>query len=192
MGEMLVVLAVFGILAIMLFFSSSLAITKTKLARVLNDQRLLTRALVTYEGEYFTVPDETQGLEAVTHSGMMITQVPIDPFTPNNQQQEYSYYAELSPSYRWIVVSVGPNGKSEVDLPLTMLRKKAEAALAAERAARARHGGRGGRGAAMLSQNVIRAPLMTDQEAHDLIIENTYDPTNGVNSAGDVITVYGQ
>lgn len=193
LGEMLVVLAVFCILAIMLFFSSNLAITKTKLAVAMNDQKLLTQALFTYEGEYAAVPDDTQGLDAVTHAGLKITQIPNDPFTPSGQPQEYGYYSDLSPSYRWIIVSVGPNGHSDIDQPLTLLRKQAEAAR--EAALRALLGSRrGGHGAAMRpsSINIPRQPLMSDKEAHDLIIENTYDPTNGVNSAGDVITVYGQ
>jgi type II secretory pathway pseudopilin PulG len=174
---MLVVLAVFMMLAVMFFFSSNMAITKTKLARVMQDQKSLVNALVSYEGEYFEVPTDAQGLSAVVHSPVsMLSQIPNDPFakaTANLRRQQYGYYSDISPTtYRWILVSVGPDGEADLDHALMRMRKQ------------------GSRGAAKPTGE--RLILMGDKEAHDFITFYTYDPTNGTNSKGDVITVYGQ
>jgi type II secretory pathway pseudopilin PulG len=175
---MLVVLAVFMMLAVMFFFSSNMAITKTKLARVIQDQKSLVNALVSYEGEYFEWPTDAQGLAAVVHSPLsMLSQIPNDPFakpTTNLRKQQYGYYADLSPTlYRWILVSVGPDGTADLDRALMRMRKQMSRGAAAKPTGE-------------------RLILMSDKDAHDFIASYTYDPTNGAFSKGNVITVYSQ
>jgi type II secretory pathway pseudopilin PulG len=172
LGEMLIVLLVFSILAIMFFFSSNLAITKTKLSRVNQDQKTLLQALRSYESEYYSVPADSQGLAVVTHNPVSyLSRIPVDPFTPSSRAQEYGYFSDLSANYRWILVSVGPDGQPDIDRALAKLR--------------------GGSGAA-IRPNGRRQLLMSDKDAQEFIIKYSYDPTNGASSPGDVITSYGQ
>jgi type II secretory pathway pseudopilin PulG len=173
LGEMLVVLLVFSIMAVMFFISSNLAITKAKLASFSMDTKTLSKALASYEGEYFNVPTEDQGLEAVMRSPVsFLTQMPKDPFTPNGGPLEYGYYTDLSSKVRCILVSVGPDQVADVDRALTELDNRSGS----------------GRAAKVMG----RALRMSDKEAQDFIAKYSYDPTNGADSKGDVITVYGQ
>lgn len=179
---MLVVLAVFMMLAVMFYFSSNLAITKTKLARVSKEQKDLARELVVYEGTYAgEYPTDSQGLSAVVSAPIsMLKRVPPDPFASTvSQSQEYGYYSDLSQNFRWILVSVGPDGVPDVDRALVRQRKREGG-----------RGGRGGRGAIRpVDGHYMR---MSDKEAEEFIAWNSYDPTNGARSKGDIITVYGQ
>lgn len=178
LGEMLVVLLVFSILAVMLFFSSNLAITKTKLARVSQDQKQLVQALAAYSIEYnFAVPSETQGLYAVSHSSTSFFTVPLDPFTQGRGAKEYEYYTELSPSFRCLLVSVGPDGESDVKDSLEQIKYRNMGRAAMWAIGRYRQ---------------KRPVMMSDQEARDFIMSNSYDPTNGAFSKGDIIRIYTQ
>lgn len=180
LGEMLVVLAVFMMLAVMFFFSSNLAITKTKLARVSKEQKDLARELVVYEGTYAgEYPTDTQGLSAVVGAPIsMLKRVPPDPFAGSaSQAQEYGYYSDLSQNYRWILVSVGPDGSADVDQALMRRRRRP---------------GRPGRGGAVKEAPDGHYVRMSDKEAEEFIAWHSYDPTNGSGSKGDIITVYGQ
>lgn len=173
-GEMLVVLLVFSILAVMFFFSSNLAINKAKLARTGQDLKTLARALSSYEGEYYEIPSEDQGLTAVVHARISaLSRIPQDPFTPAKMPREYGYYSDFSPKYRWILVSVGPDGRSDVDDALVELDKNNP-------------------GKAAAYPTGVHPLHMSDEDAQKFITEHSYDPTNGSDSAGDVITLYGQ
>jgi type II secretory pathway pseudopilin PulG len=167
---MLIVLAVFLILATIFIFSSQTAMVKTKLARTMQEQKLLARALDTYEADTSMVPTDAQGFGALPQT--VLSRVPDDPFHSDRTKPTYQYFSHLSDRYKWVVVSVGPDGVSDVSSVLKDWRN-AQVVLTGAPPAEG-------------------TALMTNAEADALIRARTYDPTNGSVSAGDVITVYGQ
>jgi type II secretory pathway pseudopilin PulG len=170
-GEMLVVLVVFALLALMFIFSSSYALTKTRLSRVMHEQRLIVRALSDYEAQTSDLPAPDEGLEALLHPISYMTTIPIDPFIDARaDQRQYQYYASVSPRHRSVIISVGPDGDSDLGRLLDVFSV------------------RRGRGA----NGPVGPPvaLMTRREADVMITQLSYDPTNGTISNGDIIHVY--
>jgi type II secretory pathway pseudopilin PulG len=164
LGEMLLVLAVFLILAIIFVFSSQSAMVKTKLSRVYQEQNMLARALNMYEADNARVPLDKQAWKALDIN------VPSDPFNKDQTDSKYKYLSRLSNRYKWVVVSVGPDGVSDLARALEEL-KSTQPTLS------------GSQGE--------ESVLLKDHQADRLIREHRYDPTNGSVSAGDIITVYG-
>lgn len=168
LGEMLVVLAVFSILAIMFFFSTNMAITKSKMSRVLHEQKVLANALTRYEGEYFDVPQYS--LLPLATNFNYLTSLPRDPFNVNGLNGgEYNYVGDFAPNKRWLIVSVGPDGDSDVQDAIYKIKQSDPTRLL--------HNGK-------------RTPLLSPEEAREFIATHSYDPTNGVQSDGDIILPY--
>lgn len=174
MGEMLVVLAVFSILAIMFFFSSNTAIVKTKLSRVMQEEKFLARALQSYEGDYLDVPTQLQGLSRLKSPVAYLSKIPTDPFNKAAKDtREYGYISDLSPNHRWIIVSVGPDGESDIQNAIDEINQGKDVKQSN-------------------SPWPYRASLMTPAEAKEFISRYSYDPTNGSISKGDIIVSYGE
>lgn len=167
---MLIVLAVFSILAVMFMISSNHAMTKSRYARTLQDQRTITLALQRYVADYFRYPDEQEGLAELTKPGRgMLGQVPHDIF--DEQQSQYAYFARFGPgNYQTLVVSVGPDGDADVGEVIDAKRREESVNLV---------------------ENRYRFLFKTPDEAKAFVIEHSYDPTNGSLSNGDIITPLG-
>lgn len=164
-GEMLIVLAVFAILTLLFVVSSQQAMVKTRSARVLNDERVISDQLL----YYLTIsgggiPTDNQGLNKAYNP----YKVPTDPFSGDAAFAKYAYYSQISPTHRWVIISRGPDGKLDL-APIIEEKKKQSGTLS--------------------SASDHQTPPMTSEEADRFIIENTYDPTNGTISRGDIIRV---
>ncbi len=170
LNEMLIVLAVFSILTLLFLVTSQEVMVRTRAARVANDHRVLADQIALYAFDRGgRVPTDPQGLFKILNPYRIEREVPVDPFSVNRAEREtYAYYANLSPEHRWIIVSRGPNGTLNVDPTIRALK------------------GTDGSG---LSQGAGQPYLMTPDEADEFIRQHTYDPTNGTNSAGDIITI---
>ncbi len=167
-GEMLIVLAVFSILTLLFVVSSQQAMVKTRSARVLNDERVISDQVLYYVTITGVPLQDNQGLnKAFNPYRAGEKEVPLDPFS-SGTPQKYAYYSQISPTHRWVIISRGPDGKLDL-APIIDERKKQSGNLS--------------------SVSDRQFPPMTSEEAERFIIENTYDPTNGTISHGDIIRV---
>lgn len=176
LGEMMVVLVVFGVLVIMFVLSSNQAMVKTKLSRVLSDTNMLSRAIANYDADNLGVPSDDLGLQALsTGPRKYLVSLPIDPFAKGaNEKRSYEYLSHLSDRHHSLIISVGPDGDSDL---LSALFDSDEYGPSLA--------GSTGNGGYSRGWN-----LMSAEKARALITEFSYDPTNGTMSDGDVITVY--
>lgn len=167
LGEMLIVLAVFSILTLLFVATSQQVMVKTRAARVAADMRMLSDQVALYFTYMQDIPNDNQGLNKALNPirpGEMIP--PNDPFSRNPQlNEQYAYYSKISPNHRWVIISRGPDGVLDSG-PIIELRKNS-----------------GGN----LSSGGKTVPPMTVSEAEDFIVRYSYDPTNGIISAGDII-----
>lgn len=171
LGEMMVVLVVFSLLAAIFFLSSSHALVKTRLSRALSEERVLASALQRYEAEYLDVPSQNQGLAYLVNApNTYLSQIPLDPFTqPGKEPQHYYYLRSLSSVHRWLIVSAGPDGHADLkDATDALVRQKVQ----------------------LSGTSWGNQPLLTPDEARLFITAHTYDPTNGTISSGDIIKNY--
>jgi len=168
---MLIVLAVFLILALIFFMSSNHAMVKTKISRVLQEEKELASALQVYQNDYMDVPTQAQGWNRLVSAGSYMSAIPNDPFNQiGSGPHLYIYISDLSAAHRCLVVSVGPDGRSDF-----------QDALDAYRTANG--------GMTLSGTDWMRPTLMSPAQASQFITQYTYDPTNGTTSAGDIIRV---
>lgn len=177
LGELLVVSAVFSILAIMFFFSSSHAIIKTKLSRALQEEKIIANALRSYEVDNYDIPTEEQGLGKLESGPLKyLTQLPLDPFTlGSSSPKSYVYVCDVTTMERCMIVSVGPDGDLDIDKVVGDLKRKSEGSMHLSAATWP-----------------FRKVLMTPEEIKAFVAQYSYDPTNGSMSNGDIITLYGE
>lgn len=171
--EMLIVIAVFIILAVVLVVSSTQVMVDARISRVKQDQKQLANALTRYRIEFSNFPSTLVKLMA---PNAYLEKLPKDPFSTDQVNSQYTYYpfstsANTNRRYA-LIVSAGPDG--DVDFqPIS----------AAAMGASGGPGGPGGdteqSGESPDLQNWIRAQV--DSLA--------YDPTNGSHSNGDCITL---
>jgi prepilin-type N-terminal cleavage/methylation domain-containing protein len=173
LGEMLVVLFVFAILAIMFFFSTNTAIVKAKNTRARQEEKDLAKALNWYESEYLDIPTQNQGLSRLKSTLGYMKRIPIDPFNQSSGNREYGYVSDLSDNTRWVIISVGPDGEADVQKAIDDMRKLKDVKQSN-------------------SPWPFRQALMTNSEAKEFVTRYSYDPTNGSVSKGDIITLYGE
>jgi type II secretory pathway pseudopilin PulG len=168
---MLIVLAVFLILAIIFFMSSNYAMVKTKYSRALTEEKELISALQLYQNENMDVPTQAQGWPLLKSAGKFMTTIPVDPFNQvGSGTHEYVYISDLSAAHRCLVVSVGPDGRSDLQDALDAYRTS-------------------NGGMSLSGTDFLRPTLMSPAQANDFISRYTYDPTNGTTSSGDVVRV---
>ena len=175
-GEMLIVLAVFSILAIMFIVSSKFAMIKTRHSVVLQEHKQLNSALETYQLFTMGLPTEDEGLEAISKSANSYLKTnPVDPFNHSYEgPQNYRYYTDLSDeNSTWLLVSVGPDGDADVDPAMRHLRSS-EPVVGLGDGSAPRH---------------RRTLHLTRKQIREFINRHSYDPTNGSHSNGDIITV---
>jgi type II secretory pathway pseudopilin PulG len=171
-GEMLVVLAVFSILAVLFFLSSNHVMTKTRAARALHEQKMIRDGLANYQAVNLRLPDEMRGLVEITRPIRYLQSIPQDPFHIDKSiVSDYEYYTNISEKHPALIVSVGPDGDSDIGGFLKNL-KTDNSSLAG------------------VTAPGSKTLLLTDPMARKFIIEHSYDPTNGSTSNGDIITIF--
>ena len=170
LGEMLVVLAVFSILASLFFFSSQDALTRTRYSVVLQDQGYLMQGLNEYEALRNGLPSQAEGLLALARETGSHRVIPSDPFAQNAiHSRRYEFLRDLSSRHLAVVISVGPDGDSDL----------AEALES-----------QGGYGLSTAGTRASGTYRMAPEAAHAFLARYSYDPTNGSASDGDIISVY--
>lgn len=172
LGEMLIVCAVFSILALIFIFSSREAMIKTRISRVLQEERMIASALDAYEAEFREIPLNGTQMEVLLRAHRYISIIPDDPFTLSDGEPiPYDFYGYMSPKHKFFIVSIGPDEVPDVQNALSEIMSKR---------------------VVMLGSPLTGGQLMfSDNEAADFINQYRYDPTNGTTSSGDIITYYG-
>jgi hypothetical protein len=134
---------------------------------VKEEHKVLVRALQNYQMDYYDFPNNEQGLFALNSPTAYLSSLPIDPFRLS-PRQIYYYHHNPGGGYRYIIVSSGPDG--DIDF-LNYLQQ-----------------------AALLPSAEVEESERPDRSITDALFSNyltqrIYDPTNGLNSDGDVITL---
>lgn len=167
--EMLIVVAVFLILAGILVLSSQHVMVKTRVSKTNHDLRELGNAINSYRAETGDAPSDEAGLKELLTPNSYLSSVPLDPFA-TDQVQPYQYFRyELggdSP-VTWVIYSMGPDGDIDFmppgDVEFDLLGFSAQSATSPE---------------------YPEVPL--GQSILEEIRSLRYDPTNGINSNGDI------
>ena len=166
--EMLVVLAVAGILTVFFCYSAQYLIVTTRVSRVKEEHRVLSRALQNYEADYAGYPNTRTGLHALYAPVAYMVRIPTDPFSAS-REIEYAYIGAPSAGIRGLIISQGPDRKSDLLQGLGLARSAAGAII--------------GRPDDRSDTFSLRG-----QPIESLLTLYTYDPTNGIVSGGDIIT----
>jgi len=166
--ELLVVLAVASILMIIFVYSSQYLMVSSRVSRVQEEHRVLIRALQNYEADYGALPSNRVGLHALCAPVAYMVRIPSDPFS-DRESEEYVYVKSAGNDFRWVIVSAGPDHRSDL---LKTLRSQPRGTVLA--------------GNAEDKADTVSLPS-GDIEA--LLTSMTYDPTNGLVSGGDIITI---
>jgi type II secretory pathway pseudopilin PulG len=170
--ELMVVLAVAGILTLLFIYSARYLMVTTRVSRVKEEHRVLKRALENYEADYGQFPQSAPGLHALDGPIAYLVRIPADPFS-QGEAEEYVYMRTEENRHRWVIISRGPDGDSDF---LDSLRfRSANNALEI-----------GGS-----DPNVDDEPEAFPLDVGDvtrLLPIVAYDPTNGLMSSGDIIT----
>ncbi len=111
--ELTVVIAIAAILFILAVYSIQSLISNTKVSRVKEEHRSITRALQNYIMDYSSVPSSKQGFLPLTQPTAYLGDVPKDPFQENSGT--YLYLVPDETSLAAVVISPGPDG--DFDLP---------------------------------------------------------------------------
>jgi type II secretion system protein G len=167
LSELLVVVALVSILAAFFFFSTHHLVVRTKLSRVQEEHKVLTRALQNYQMDYMDYPNSEQGLAALNTPTAYLASLPRDPFA-TNPNKIYYYRQNPGGGYSYIVLSAGPDG--DIDF----LDYLAQAGRISSPSA---------------GSNSEYSREQIDALFQKYLTTKTYDPTNGLNSDGDVITL---
>jgi len=166
--ELLVVLAVASILTMFFIYSAQYLMVSTRVSRVKEEQRVLARALQNYEADYGTYPNTRAGLDALYGPVAYLVCIPSDPFSTRGDV-EYGYIGSPGGGYRWLIVSVGPDRRSDLLAAPGFIR------------------GEGGLMMGKIEDKPATLSLPTEK-IETLLTLMTYDPTNGLISGGDIIT----
>lgn len=163
--ELMVVITVTLILTAIFIYSSRHLIITTKLSRVKEEHKVLSRALQNYQMDYNDYPNNVVGLRALNAPTAYLASLPSDPFlSPSNHT--YVYYYEPGYPYNYILISAGPDG----DLDFNEYYLSAVSTLAS---------GGSTPQPSQQAENILKEFLQT----------RVYDPTNGLNSDGDIVTL---
>lgn len=168
--ELMVVFAVAAILTSFFIYSAQYLVVRTRVSRVKEEHRVLKRALQNYEADYGEFPETASGLHALDGPIAYLVRIPSDPFSAG-EGEEYNYVRTDEREHRWLIVSRGPDGDSDL---FKELRRRQQ-----------QNAPRVGAPAAEDDPNTWSASM---RNLGDLIGIVMYDPTNGLISNGDIIT----
>lgn len=157
--ELLVVVLVLLILTSIFVLSSKRVLITSKISKVREEHSVLTQAISHYQVDYNTIPPLQVGLDALKETTKYVTSLPSDPFI-SSQPKNYLYITNPSSNIKYILVSAGPDGDLDI-LPFV--------------------------------KQVYQQPYITaearDSSFHSYIDYMSYDPTNGIGSNGDLLTI---
>ncbi|OPZ07018.1 MAG: hypothetical protein BWZ08_02131 [candidate division BRC1 bacterium ADurb.BinA292] len=172
-GEMLIVLAIFSVLAVIFVFSSKHAMVKTRLSATIQTQRNFSSEFEAFRAYTGRLPGETTWVRELSQPAGGGHYVPDDPFVPDGaEERKFEFYKDIGPATAWVLVSVGPDGDSDLKEAIRQIRSEDHPTLVSAESAGFPMGG----------------PL-TARELRELVERYSYDPTNGTISDGDVIYV---
>ena len=165
--EMLVVVAVFGLLALVFVLSSQRALTRTRVARVKHEHQVLANSLNQYNADFSAFPSDEAGLTALLIPNTLLVDIPIDPFVKGGSQpyRYFTYQKDEKSVTHWILASAGPDGDIDFVPPSQLVGTPSE-------------------------EGEEQQPSASGHLLVDEIIAKSYDPTNGIHSDGDILRVY--
>jgi type II secretory pathway pseudopilin PulG len=169
--EMMIVLSVTLILSGLLIFSSRHLLIRTKMERVKEEHRVLSRALQNYRMDYNDLPDKLQALNAPT---AYLSRIPTDPFFKKKITKPYDYFHHPVKGFDYLIISAGPDGDMDLDILM-----KDYIQLSGYSS----------------TNNSDFEDFRNEMLANLIPVYmniKTYDPTNGIISDGDIITVLNQ
>jgi hypothetical protein len=161
----MVVITVTLILTAIFIYSSRHLIITTKISRVKEEHKVLSRALQNYSMDYNDYPNNTVGLKALNAPTAYLASLPVDPFLSNGNHT-YVYHYEPGHPYSYVLISAGPDG----DLDFYEYYLKAINIPSSE-------------------GTTPQAPQKVEDTLMDFLQSRVYDPTNGLNSDGDIVTL---
>ena len=88
---MLVVVAVFAVLAAIFIIASRQFLIKTRVSRAKQELKTQANALTAYEAQYSVPPSNDEGLTVLRQTTLLPTELPIDPFLEQSGDH-YTYY----------------------------------------------------------------------------------------------------
>jgi len=210
--EFLVVVVITAVVVIAMVLNSQYFLTQVRVMKVREEHALLQRALENYHLDYMNYPAPDQGLAALDAPTAYVARLPEDPFS-QRPMDSYRYLSLPGVGHPWALISPGPDGKYdfhpreswlqiERGMPQDPLNEAAGALAFAKSgevvtAASSSDGGyrpisiadRGRRG--QVAQDALDQQwrLQHDRAFRDYIVSVQYDPTNGTDSRGDIITL---
>jgi competence protein ComGC len=167
--EMLIVLTVTLILSLIFIYSTKHLVVRTKVERVKEEHRVLSRALQNYRMDYNDYPFHLNNLNAPT---AYISTLPKDLFVKNRQWKDYAYIIHPTEELQFILVSVGPDGDS--DLYIIVQKYLQTAGIPDQNS---------------MNPNDLKMNQILETILPLYLSTKMYDPTNGIVSDGDVITI---
>ena len=115
--ELMLVVAVLGIIAAILIFNLQGLSEEAKESVAKSDLRNLKSALILYENHFNALPPEDEWEEALKRDNpRIIDRVPPDPFSPTGDKYVYKLNTDSPPSRTYVVLSVGKNGKVDTEV----------------------------------------------------------------------------
>jgi len=211
--ELMVVFAVGLVITIIFVASSREFIGRTRVMKVREEQALLKRALENYRVDYRAYPPDTRRLAALLAPTAYLVALPNDPFATTSDQPSYIYLEGPGGGYAWLLISPGPDGRIDVSLDQVEVQARSILAQAPPPgpapgggaptwpaiSVRPSMGNRPGHGGNVTgreqtgpgenpygSGRPARARIDA-QTFRTLLLPLIYDPTNGTDSAGDLV-----
>jgi type II secretory pathway pseudopilin PulG len=161
--EVTVVFAVIALLSIFVVLGTRRLVIDTKVTRVREDHRAVSRALQSYFVDHYNFPPERgPGLQSLQTPTTYLASIPADVFALRDERATPYVYRtwEIGSQVVWILASRGPDGDMDFEpSPPVSLSSTAP------------------------SPREMAPPLPDD------LIRLSYDPTNGMRSSGDIFTV---
>lgn len=110
-------MAIAAILAGLAYFAMTNLVHRTKYSRVVEEHRLIARALQNYSLDFAAIPAASQGFSPLLRPTVYLGSLPRDPFQtgPNSS---YLYVVPNSPEIAAVIISPGPDGRFHLPGPL--------------------------------------------------------------------------
>ncbi|MFC1601544.1 type II secretion system protein GspG [Candidatus Sumerlaeota bacterium] len=172
--EMLIVTAILVIIASIFALASHHLIIRARHTKSIEDHRAIMNVISTYQSDHQRFPTEQDGLQALVYPRDYISTLPSDPFGETGSRVSYEYYENVPTKngiVPFVLVSVGPDQKSDLKAYMERYHTLSDPVTAMSRA----------------SDRPTTDPALLRSLTTDLL-NITYDPTNGLNSPGDIIT----
>ena len=169
--EVVIVVSILVIIASIFVIASHHLIIRARCAKALEDGRVLARAINNYRMDNERLPNLTVGLDALAKPAKYVSSIPDDPFAYQDSKN-YEYYHTVPVSegiLPFVVVSPGPDGVSNFSEYLKRIGYNPEVPP--------------------YTSTVSSSP--GDDPTTDIyhnLATFMYDPTNGLDSPGDIIT----